>query len=77
LRSHSGRERHVVAGNDVAILTVSSGDKFKFINEEGGQVCEVVAFDQKGKALPNLFGYSANSKADGIKALMLEDSQLR
>jgi aminomethyltransferase len=75
LRSHSGRERHVVAGNDVAILTVSSGDKF--INEEGGQVCEVVAFDQKGKALPNLFGYSANSKADGIKALMLEDSQLR
>ena len=77
LRRHSGRERHEVAGNDVAILTVSVGDKFKFINEEGGQVCEVVAFDQKGKVLPSLFGNLPNSKAEAIKALMLEDPQLR
>ena len=67
---HSGRERFEVQGAGAALIRVAAGDKITVTNAEGGQPCELVAADGKGRIDAGLLGASANSDAAGLKALL-------
>ena len=45
----AGMERYVIEGSGAILLPVFAGDTFTIINDEGGQVCEILAADKKGK----------------------------
>ena len=66
----SGHERTVVAGGGVVVLDVGQGDLISVINDEGGQVCEMVAAGSDGKIDAQLIGQVANSTSDGLKAML-------
>ena len=70
LALHSGRERFEVQGAGAALIRVSAGDKITVTNTEGGQRCEVVAADGKGRIDAGILGVAANSDAAGLKALL-------
>ena len=70
LALHSGRERFEVQGAGAALIRVSAGDKITVTNTEGGQRCEVVAADGKGRIDAGILGVAANSNAAGLKALL-------
>ena len=67
---HSGRERFEVPGAGAALIKVSAGDTITVTNAEGGQRCELVAADTKGRIDAGILGVVANSDAAGLKALL-------
>ena len=70
LALHSGRERFEVPGAGAALIKVSAGDRVTVTNAEGGQRCELVAADTKGRIDAGILGGVANSDAAGLKALL-------
>mgnify|MGYP006145428675 FL=1 len=70
LAPHSGRERIEVAGADAVLIRLGAGDRITLTNTEGGQRCEVVAADTKGRIDAGILGVPANSDAAGLKALL-------
>ena len=70
LALHPGRERFEVAGAGAALIRVAAGDQITVTNAEGGQCCEVVAADAKGRIDAGVIGCVANSDAAGLKALL-------
>ena len=70
-----GTERYVVEGAGAILLPVYAGDQITIINDEGGQVCEVIGADSKGRIDAALFGTTANASADGLRALLLSDDR--
>ena len=67
-----GTERYHVPGASAALIEIEAGDRVTVRNLEGGQPCELVAFDAGGRADAAILGTRANSDASGLKAL-LED----
>ncbi|MDD7970740.1 DUF1989 domain-containing protein [Roseinatronobacter alkalisoli] len=73
-----GMERYTVAGGGAALIPVRVGDRLSLHNDEGGQVCEILAADNKGRIDAGIIGTSANSDGAGLKALLASDqSSLR
>lgn len=73
-----GMERYHVPGAGAVLFEVEAGDRITVRNSEGGQACEMVAFDKGGRSDPGILGTSANSNAAGLKALLLNgDKSLR
>ena len=70
LALHTGRERFEVSGAGAVLIRVGAGDKITVTNTEGGQCCELVAADAKGRIDAGLLGVTANSEAAGLKALL-------
>ena len=70
-----GTERYVVPGCGAALIALEPGDQIIVVNEEGGQPCEVLAFDEKGRSSAGLLGLTSNCDASGLKNL-LADSEL-
>ena len=70
-----GTERYVVPGCGAALIALDPGDQIIVVNEEGGQPCEVLAFDEKGRSSAGLLGLTSNCDASGLKNL-LADSEL-
>ena len=44
-----GVERYLVNGGGVSVIEILPEDKIEIINDEGMQICEVIAFNSKGK----------------------------
>lgn len=65
-----GSERYVVEGSGAVLIPVEQGDRITVSNEEGGQVCEIVAAENKGAIDAGIIGAAANSDAAGLKALL-------
>jgi aminomethyltransferase len=65
-----GSERYVVPGCGAILISVETGDRITVINEEGGQVCELLAFDNKGKSDAGILGKTSNSNGTGLKKLL-------
>jgi len=65
-----GSERYVVEGSGAVLIPVEQGDRITVSNDEGGQVCEIVAADNKGGIDAGIIGAMANSDAAGLKALV-------
>ena len=70
-----GTERYVVPGCGAALIALEPGDQIIVVNEEGGQPCEVLALDEKGRSSAGLLGLTSNCDASGLKNL-LADSEL-
>ena len=58
-----GTERYVVEGSGAILIPVNTGDNFVIINDEGGQVCEVLAADKTGKIDTSILGENSNNDA--------------
>jgi aminomethyltransferase len=65
-----GSERYVVPGCGAILISVETGDRITVINEEGGQVCELLALDNKGKSDAGILGKTSNSNGTGLKKLL-------
>ncbi|OUS36635.1 aminomethyltransferase [Rhodobacterales bacterium 56_14_T64] len=73
-----GSERYVVEGSGAVLILVEQGDRITVSNDEGGQVCEIIAADNKGVIDADIVGAVANSDAAGLKALLSgADNSLR
>jgi aminomethyltransferase len=70
LALHSGRERFEVEGGMAVLIRLEAGDRITLTNAEGGQRCELVAADAKGRIDAGVLGLTANSDASGLKALL-------
>ena len=69
-----GTERYVVAGSGAVLIPIFSGDRIEITNDEGGQLCEVVAADTKGIDA-GIVGMNGDMLANGLKALLASDDQ--
>jgi aminomethyltransferase len=73
-----GTERYVVAASGAILVPVWAGDTLLVRNDEGGQPCEIVATDSKGRGDPGIIGAVANGTASGLQALLeSSDTSLR
>ncbi len=70
MERHHGLERHRVVGAGGLLLQVGAGDSFTLINDEGGQIAEVIAARQDGRIDCAILGLKANSDAAGLKAIL-------
>ena len=65
-----GTERYVVSGCGAVLIPVEQGDHIFLKNDEGGQLCELVAVDKTGKIDASIIGEKSNSNAEGLKSLL-------
>lgn len=70
-----GTERYVVEGCGAILVAVETGDTLTVTNDEGGQLCEILAADRKGVIDTGLLGEAPNSDASGLKSLLTSDDQ--
>lgn len=70
LALHSGRERVEVEGGGAVLIRLEAGDRITLTNAEGGQRCEVVAADAKGRVDAGVLGARPGSDAAGLKAML-------
>lgn len=70
-----GTERYVVLGAGAVLIPVEQGDSISIVNDEGGQICEFVAVDDKGTIDAGVVGYQANCEAFGLKNLLNNSNQ--
>ncbi|WP_299685971.1 aminomethyltransferase family protein [uncultured Tateyamaria sp.] len=70
-----GTERYVVQGGGAVFIPVEAGDGLTVINDEGGQVCEVVCADAQGRAGDTLLDRPVDASADGLRALLAGSDQ--
>ena len=70
LERHHGRERHVIAGGGALMLRLGAGDRLTLINDEGGQMAELVAATNEGRIDAAILGQASNSGAEGLKAML-------
>ena len=70
-----GTERYTVEGQGAALIPIETGDRITVINDEGGQRCEIVVCDPKGKVDAGIIGASTHGGAGGLKALLDSDNQ--
>ena len=70
LERHHGRERHAVAGGGALMLRIGVGDRLTVVNDEGGQIAEIVATTTAGRIDAAILGQASNSGAEGMKAML-------
>jgi len=70
-----GTERYVVQGQGAVLIPVEPGDQLSIINDEGGQRCELIAVDPKGRSDAGIIGATAQGPATGLQALLVSDDQ--
>ena len=70
LERHHGRERHVVPGGGALMLRLGAGDRLTVVNDEGGQIAELVAAAADGRIDAAILGQASNSGAEGLKAML-------
>ncbi|MEP1200795.1 DUF1989 domain-containing protein [Tateyamaria sp.] len=70
-----GMERYVVQGAGAVLIPVETGDCLTVINDEGGQVCEIVSADDKGRVNESILDRPADAPAGGLRALLAGSDQ--
>lgn len=68
--AHSGIERYDVQGGGAILIAIGTGDRIRLHNTEGAQPAELMAADLQGRIDTGVIGLPANSRAEGIKALL-------
>ena len=58
-----GVERYYVEGGGLSVLEILPEDKLEIVNDEGKQICEVIAFDSKGKCDLSILNLKENADA--------------
>ncbi len=70
LERHHGRERHVIAGGGAMMLRLGAGDRLTVVDDEGGQIAELIATTAEGRCDAAILGQASNSGAEGLKAML-------
>ena len=70
LERHHGRERHLIPGGGALMLRLGAGDRLTVVNDEGGQIAELVATTADGRIDAAILGQASNSGAEGLKAML-------
>jgi len=70
LERHHGHERHVVPGGGALMLRLGAGDRLTVVNDEGGQMAELIAAAPDGRIDAAILGLASNSGAEGLKAML-------
>ncbi|PZO81371.1 MAG: aminomethyltransferase [Mesorhizobium amorphae] len=70
-----GTERHTVQGRGALLIEVEAGDRITVRNAEGGQPCEILAWDASGQPDAGVLGTRSNSDGSGLKALLAEGDE--
>ncbi|MDK3075810.1 DUF1989 domain-containing protein [Sedimentitalea sp. JM2-8] len=65
-----GTERYCVPGAGAILVPVFAGDRIEVVNDEGGQSCEIVCADARGRTDAGLLDRPANADPRGLKALL-------
>ncbi len=65
-----GVERYVVPASGSVMVTVLAGDTLRIVNTEGGQTCEIVAFDNAARQVPGILGRPDSGPASGLAAMV-------
>jgi|TARA_B110000908_G_scaffold23192_1_gene26372 aminomethyltransferase len=65
----AGHERYVVEGSGAILVQVEVGDQITITNDEGGQICELIA------TKPGIFTGIETTQADGLRALLSSNNQ--
>ena len=68
----AGMERYHVQGNGALLIEVETGDTVTVRNLEGGQPCELLAWDQAGASDAGVLNEKSNSNGAGLKALLTD-----
>ena len=71
-----GVERYLIQGGGINILEVFPEDKIEIINDEGKQICEIIAFNSKGKADLSILSLKENSNGDYLKKAINQDKKI-
>jgi len=71
-----GVERYFVRGGGLSVIEVAPEDKIEIINEEGRQVCEIIAFNSKGKSDLSILSLKENADADFSKKTISNDEKI-
>ncbi len=71
----AGTERYVVEGQGAVLIPIEAGDQLTVINEEGGQHCEIVVSDPKGRVDAGIIAGKANGVAAGLHRLLTSDDK--
>ena len=71
-----GVERYVVNGGGLTGIQIFPEDEIEIINNEGKQICEIIAFDTKGKCNVSLLGLKENANADFSKKTIFQDEKI-
>ena len=66
----AGTERYPVEGGGAVLLPLSVGDSITIANDEGGQRCEMLVCDKKGRIDADLIGARGQGPATGLEALL-------
>ncbi len=66
----AGTERYRIAGGGSLVVEVKAGDEITVTDIEGLQACELVTAGSDGRIDAGLLGARANSKAEGLKAML-------
>ena len=70
-----GTERYGMEGMGAILIPVYAGDRVTVINDEGAQICEIVAAGKGGKIDPGILSAPANAQADGLRSLLTSNNQ--
>jgi aminomethyltransferase len=70
-----GVERYVVEGSGAVLIPVETGDQVTIINDEGGQVAELVTADKRGRIDCGILDTKTNGQACGLRALLNTSNQ--
>src|SRR6056297_4169821 len=65
-----GTERYVVEGAGAILVQLEAGDVLEVENVEGGQPCEIVCADKRGRIDAGLIGERGQGAAHGLMALL-------
>ena len=68
-----GVERYLVNGGGISVIEILPEDKIEIINDEGMQICEVIAFNSKGKSDLSILDLKENANADFSKKTITSD----
>jgi aminomethyltransferase len=71
----AGVERYRVPGGGSVVASIEAGDRLILTDIEGGQECEIALFDSAGRLDVSALGVRANSRGEGLKAMLRVDSE--
>ena len=71
-----GVERYLVKGGGLSVIEVLPEDKIEIINEEGKQICEIIAFNSNGKSDLSILNLKENANADFTKKTVSNDEKI-
>lgn len=71
----AGVERYEVLGLGAVLIPLETGDTISIVNDEGGQICELLAVDTDGRIDASIIGMQRNSDGSGLKNLLQRSDQ--